>query len=128
MLTFDLHSDQSGQEQLLPPAYTVLREVMFSLCLSVLQGVLQVFGSRSLPSLWSQSGQGIPSPREEGGQGTPSAQRGPRLGNGEREHTSQVRVSPPPWRAHTTDRIHHGQYASCGHAGVLSCDFFANLI
>ena len=57
---------------------------------------------------------GTPVKPDAGGEGTPVSSQV--LGQG-----YQSPPPPPPQAEHATDRIRRGKYASCGHAGGLSC-------
>ena len=117
--------------QHLPPAYLVRRQVIFSVCLSV-------HGEEGTPGFWFLVTGPWPFPRRGGGfslvrpvtRGYPWT--GPR-GTPERGRSQDWRYSPhrpkqdwgTPPPPHGQDQTLHllcsAQYASCGHAGGLSC-------
>ena len=108
---------------LLPTAYVVREEVIFSLCLSVHRGgyPIQLAGGgvpRPAP------GGGVPHPAGRGGGGYP-IQVGGSPGVPPPAGGRPPGVPPPGWRIPPPPRLGYllrrGRCASCVHAGGLSC-------
>ena len=109
---------------LLPTAYVVREEVIFSLCLSVHRGGVPrpAPGGGGTPSSWLG---GVPRPAPGGGGYPIQLARGgypiPGLGGGTPPAGVPPRLGYPP--PHPGTCYGRGRYASCVHAGGLSCLF-----